>query len=416
MEKIEKVETTEIKESEKVEKPEAEKVEISEDLQIRRPNKLYEIPLKKNLALLFDVLMYKFYVLEPKNREFKISWVDLQKNFEINTANKNHIKEKLQELQDLNLISDLVTWNYGFSYKFEKTFLSYEEILSPKTWTFLNYSVMKKLDFISYKLYTLAYKFFDFTKGYHHKFENQTKFMETIDFLKLFNQSSGISNGVSQNRLLKRVRDGIEALKEFGIEIELHTKSFGKPITAIKILFKKVPKLKKIVRKTVDFTIQKVRRALKGAKSIFNKEDWREYSQLKNTREREFLYENTKDLTMKNFVVEDLFPAIVRSNISFLQETKEWILNKFSDIETGSYKMTFPIAKNIIKRYMEDGMLEKLVRHGVFDQETTYLKTEVVAENKRFFLFGNHPITTNVTVKYGLLTIEKDFEIIKIDK
>jgi hypothetical protein len=75
-------------------------------------------------------------------------------------------------------------------------------------------------------------------------------------------------------------------------------------------LFKKVPKLKKIVRKTVDFTIQKVRRALKGAKSIFNKEDWREYSQLKNTREREFLYENTKDLTMKNFVVEDLFPAI----------------------------------------------------------------------------------------------------------
>jgi hypothetical protein len=99
-----------------------------------------------------------------------------------------------------------------------------------------------------------------------------------------------------------------------------------------------------------------------------------------------------------------------------LQETKEWILNKFSDIETGSYKMTFPIAKNIVKRYMEDGMLEKLVRHGVFDQETTYLKTEVVAENKRFFLFGNHPITTNVTVKYGLLTIEKDFEIIKIDK
>ena len=79
----------------------SDKMSKSTDLQVRRPNKLYELPLKKNLALLFDILMYNFYVLNPKDKEFKMSWIELQKNFQINTANKNHIKRSYKNFKNL---------------------------------------------------------------------------------------------------------------------------------------------------------------------------------------------------------------------------------------------------------------------------------------------------------------------------
>jgi|GEM_PF-6229670 len=380
------------------------------DLQVRRPNKLYELPLKKNLALIFDILMYNFYVLNPKDKEFKMSWIELQKNFQINTANKNHIKEKLQELQELNLISDLKTWTYGFSYKFEKTFLSYEEILLPKTWTFLNYSLMTKLDFISYVLYTLAYKFFNFTKESHHKFENQTKFLDTIDFLKTFSQSQSLTNGVAQNRLLKRVRESLIVLREFGIIIEIQTKTFGKPIIGIKFLFRKVPQLKKIITKNVDFTIQRKKRTFKKGITI-NGENWKEYSQKKHLSDLDDAYKNTEDLTIRNFIVEDFFPAVIRSNMDFIKDTKMWVIKKFKDPKTGKYNITTKEARGILEQYKSRGSFEKMISRGLFDKKTKYLKMEIRADATEFYIFGQHPLMSKIRTTYQILKIDKNFKI-----
>ena len=379
----------------------SDKMSKSTDLQVRRPNKLYELPLKKNLALLFDILMYNFYVLNPKDKEFKMSWIELQKNFQINTANKNHIKEKLQELQELNLISDLKTWNYGFYYKFEKTFLSYEEILAPKTWTFLNYSLMVKLDFISYVLYTLAYKFFNFTKESHHKFENQTKFLDTIDFLKTFSQSQSLTNGVAQNRLLKRVRESLVILREFGILIEIQTKTFGKPIIGIKFLFRKVPKLKPIITKNVDFTIQRKKRALKGVS--INAENWKAYSQKKHLNDLNDAYKNTEDLTIRNFILEDLFPAVVRSKMDFIQETRMWVIKKFKDEKTGKYNITTEEARKVLEQYKSRGSFEKMIGRGIFDKKTKYLKMDIKADGTEFYIFGQHPLMSKIRTTYQIL-------------
>ena len=380
------------------------------DLQVRRPNRLYEKSLKKNLALLFDVLMYKFYTLNPDGEEFKISWVELQKNFGINTGNKNHIKAKLEELQKENLISSLKFCTYGFEYKFENTFLSYGEILKPTTWTLLNFSLMQKLDFVAYKIYTWAYKFFDFTKEKHHKYENQTKFLETKDFLELFNQKTPEYefDTTSQNRLLARVRKAIEFLKTLGIEIDLITKTFGKPIVEIKMIFKKVPKLEKILKKAVDFTVQKTKRF----KSIFKekapiKEDFKEISRQKQHMTHRDIYLIAEDHTIRNFVIEELFPAIVRSNLDFLQKSKEWIVNKFGNIETGRYDISFGDARKYVESLKESGSFKKLIENDVFeDHETKYLKVEGKGTYTEYVLRGFHPVIPKVPAYFHLLKVE----------
>lgn len=234
-------------------------------LQIRRPNKLFEKPLKKSLALLFDVLGFNFYVKNPEDSEFRMSWVDLERVYGINTRNKENIKNKLEALKNMNYISDLKTWNNGFSYRFVNTFISLEEMFKPKNWTFLNFDLMMKLDSISYKLYVFAYKFFDFTDKSKKalSFKNQTKYLDVEQLLEMFN--SNIVNNVqySKNRLFGLIRKAVLNLENnHGIKINLLFRKFGRPITHIKFHFEAVPKLQKIISKFMDLTAEKLIRVL----------------------------------------------------------------------------------------------------------------------------------------------------------
>lgn len=217
-------------------------------LQIRRPNKLFDNPLKKNLALLLDVLGFNFYVRNPKDTKFQMAWVDLEREYGINTRNHEHIKEKLQELENMNYISNLKTWNNGFSYKFEKTFVSLEEWTKPLTWTFLNFTLMKQLNTVSYTLYTLAYKYYDFTykKRIIAPWKNQTKTLNIEEFRKMFNSHSQNNVQYSKNRLLTLVRKAVMDLDlNYGLKIEIYLKKFGRPIIGVRFKFISIPKLKK---------------------------------------------------------------------------------------------------------------------------------------------------------------------------
>ena len=385
--------------------------ERQKTLQIRRPNKLFQKPLKKNLALLFDILGFNFYVNNPKDSEFKISWVELERNYNINTRNKQHIKAKLTELQDMKYISHLKMWNNGFSYRFENTFLTLEELKKPTTWTFLDFNLMQKLDTISYKLYVLAYKFYDFTDDRKLDFKNQTKFIEINEFLELFNSKSEKIE-YSKNRIIALVRNAIENLKKnFNIEIEMFLKKFGRPIIAIKFKFHKVPKLKEIASRFVDLTVQKTKRTYKKFKKVIQ-ENWVNISKRKRTDEHLDMIRIAQQHTMKKFLAEELFPKIAKSAHKELQKTKEFILKKFYVKDNDSFNIDLNKAEFMFKNYKQKNSFKKMREYGIFED----IKFSEVTRSLNKTLYwknGNHPVLP--TIKGDIIIFEETDMFEKIE-
>jgi len=385
----------------------SDKVSTDEYLQIRRPNQLFEKPLKKNLALIFDVLGFNFYVTNPDDKEFQMSWVGLESIYGINTRNKDHIKEKLSELQNMNYISDLNMWNNGFSYRFEGTFLSLEELSKPKTWTFLNFNVMQQLDSISYQLYTLAYKFYDFTDTSKKtmEFKNQTKMLKVPDFLELFSFSKTNMN-YSKNRLLYLVKKAVANLeKNFGIKIDIYTKKFGRPIVGVKFKFMKVPKLKRILSKFVDLTVHKIKRTYKKAKDIFQtKENWQCISADKKRKEDIELLDITRQHAIRNFLVNYLFWKIVQSDLPEMQKTKAWVKKNYYSADN-QIKISLGESVKIFNRYRKRNafirMLDlDIIQRFLFDREHN-------AGKNQYYISATHPLMPSIKAKVLVFVEDK---------
>ena len=320
----------------------------NENLQIRRPNELFNHPQKQNLELLLDVLGFNFYVRNPDKTEFEMSWIELREDYGISVTNKPAIKKKLEDLQKKNFISHLKTWNYGFSYRFENTIVDLEGFRKPRSWTFLDYTVMSQLNSITYKVYTLAYKFYDFTRERAGGLGNETKFLEIPDFLKLFSYTltGKTSHKNLSNKLLAEVRKAVRYLNEnHGMKIEVAIKKFGRPIRSIKLRFYKVPKLRKLVRyfksvakelkenveqvvETVTESVEKVKKVVK--KSVPNEK--RKKSPIPDELSTNF--KSKKDAVIKktkrelafgfiNSVIKGLFER--EFNNDKINKLKEWI-------------------------------------------------------------------------------------------
>ena len=374
----------------------SDKVSTENYLQVRRPNKLFDKPLKKNIALLFDVLALNFYVTNPDRTGFDMSWMELESIYGINTRNKKHIKLKLSELQDLNYISDLKMWNNGFSYKFEKTFLSLEELLKPKTWTFLNFNVMQQLDSISYQLYTLAYKFYNFTDASKRnmEFKNQTKLLKVPDFLELFHFSKTNMN-YSKNRLLYLIKQAVKNLDtNFGIKIDIFIKKFGRPIVGVKFKFMKVPKLKRILSKFLDLTVVKVKNNYKKAKDIFQtKENWNCISATKKSIETKEILEVARKHTMRTFIIKEVFSNILDSRLPALNKTRAWIMDNYISKEQNLI-LSLDEAASIFNRYKKRGTFKHLMEIKIIKKEN--LDTMRISGRLQYWINGSHPLMPSV--------------------
>ena len=376
-------------------------------LQIRRPNRLFINPLKKNLALLLDALGFNFYVKNPKSKEFKMAWVELEREFGINTRNHKHVKAKLQELEKLNYISDLKMWNNGFSYKFENTFLSLDEWLKPATWTFLNFNLMKELNTISYTLYTLAYKYYDFTNKSKKvaPWKNQTKTLSIDEFRKMFNSHSKNNVEYSKNRLLTLVRKAVADLEvNFGVKIDIYLKKFGRPIIGVKFKFVEVPTLKKILSKFIDSAFAKVKKKyLEVKKDHFSAENEFQISAEKQRVENAQLRVFAQQNTLKKFFEDELFPNIYDLEIPELKETKDFILNKFYRKDGDRFEVTLDEAQNIYFKYFNSGIFEKLMKLGAY--KDFKFSTSELDGKIQYYLKGVHPLLKNISGSVVLFTV-----------
>jgi hypothetical protein len=266
--------------------------------------------------------------------------VELTKFYGIATSNKDSIKRSLQRLQSENLISHLHTWEYGFSYRFEDTFIPLSEIIKPEQYTFLDLRVMQKLSALGYKLYVLAYKFYDFTRGRG----GETKYLEIEDFLTFFNQSYDKKSNIHEvkNRLLTQLRKEIEQFRsELKIDIDIFFKKFGRPITHIKLKFYKVPKLKEILSKFVDWKLipKKLKRSYANRIKKQKEEDEFTRSRKKQEREHKENLNNARVFAKKRFLTDVFFPKIAKSTQKVFESTREWIKQNYPDYELNSLEL-----------------------------------------------------------------------------
>ena len=376
-------------------------------LQIRRPNKLYTTPLKKHIEILLDVLGFNFYVKNPENREFKISWVELSEKYQISTSNKNYIKANLQYLADNNYISDLKMWNYGFSYGFNDTFINWEEFKKPYEYTFLDLRIMQKLSTLGYRLYTLAYKFFDFTRKNSNN--AQTRFIEIEEFLTIFNQSFNKKSGIHdvKNRLLTQIREEIKLLKrDFDIRIKMELQKFGRPIVAVKFFFPFVPKMKEIVSEFIDFkAIPKIVRD--GYTNVKNKvKKVISNSQKDLDKEQKEFYTGARRFGKYDFLTQVYFPKLLKTTASTFQRTREWIIDSFGDGKEQEFQITSLV--NLEKQF------DYFVKHNGFYKAFQYgvLKVEDfdIYENRYGKLIARmkvqHPSMSSIKTEIPLFSVQ----------
>jgi uncharacterized UPF0160 family protein len=379
------------------------KMSCNQNMQIRRPNELFNYPQKKNLELLLDVLGFNFYVKNPDKDEFRISWVELREEYGIAISNKPSIKKKLQELADNNFISHLKMWNYGFSYRFENTIVDLEGFRKPRQWTFLDYTVMKQLNSVAYKVYTLAYKFYDFTKQ-NGGYGNETKYLEIPDFLKLFNYSTNGRTSLKNlsNKLLGEVRKAIKLLNEkFGLEITIALKKFGKPIEAIKLKFCKVPKLQRLARffkkvaketkKEIEQVVNKTKEAIQSIQQNSTSQETKPQNSKQSLIPEEVNkeYKNEMDYKVKS-KKRDLVFSFMNTLIwtLFQNEFDDERINRFKDWVEQKYTRSFDASYDgvmaIFGSLRKNGNLKYLYEKGVISEDNglkqfNYLGKEVMA-------------------------------------